>query len=51
MDCLPDFAPLLEGLGRPADLVVLTEAEWRARQGTALRREVVTRGIRLPPPT
>lgn len=50
MDRLPGFAPFLEGLGRPADLIVLTEAEWSTREGTALRREVVTRGIRLHPP-
>jgi predicted nucleotidyltransferase len=50
MDHLPDFAPFLEDLGRPADLIVLTGTEWEAREGTALRREVVTRGIRLHPP-
>lgn len=50
MERLSEFVPLLEGLGRAVDLIVLTEAEWRAREGTALRRKVVTRGIRLHPP-
>lgn len=49
MDRSPEFLLLLEGLGRPTDVVVLTAAEWKAREGTALRREVVTRGIQLYP--
>jgi predicted nucleotidyltransferase len=51
MDRTPEFLVLLEGLGRPTDVRVLTAAEWKARDGTALHREVVTRGIRLHPPS
>ena len=40
---------LLEGLGRPTDVVVLTAAEWAAREGTGWHREVIARGIRLHP--
>ncbi len=49
MDRIPEFLLLLQGLGRPVDALVLTAAEWKAREGTALHREVVTRGIRLHP--
>jgi len=49
MDRLPEFLLLLEGVGRPVDVVVLTAAEWRSREGTGWRREVM-RGIRLHPP-
>ncbi|HYB42919.1 MAG TPA: nucleotidyltransferase domain-containing protein [Candidatus Methylomirabilis sp.] len=50
LDRAPEFLFSLEGLGRPADVLVLTDAEWKAREGSALHREVVTRGIRLHPP-
>jgi hypothetical protein len=49
MDRIPEFLLLLEGIGRPADVVVQTAAEWKAREGTAFHREVVSRGIRLHP--
>jgi hypothetical protein len=42
---------LLADLGRPTDVLVLTAAEWKAREGTALHREVVARGIQLYPPS
>jgi hypothetical protein len=32
-------------------VLVLTAAEWKAREGTALHREVVMRGIQLYPPS
>ena len=51
MDRIPEFLLLLEGLGRPTDVVVLTESEWKAREGTAFHREVTTRGIRFHPPS
>jgi predicted nucleotidyltransferase len=51
MDRLPEFLRLLEGAGRPVDVLVLTRAEWDAREGTALHREVDSRGIRLHPPS
>jgi len=51
MDRIPEFLRLLQGVGRPTDVLVLTVAEWAAREGTALRREVVGRGIRLHPPS
>ena len=51
MDRIPEFLLLLEGLGRPTDVLVLTAAEWKAREGTALQREVVMRGIQLYPPS
>ena len=51
MDRIPEFLLLLEGLGRPSDVLVLTAAEWKARDGTALHREVVMRGIQLYPPS
>jgi hypothetical protein len=47
VDRIPDFLALLEGLGRPADVLVLTQAEWQARRGRAFHREVTTRGLRL----
>jgi len=47
MDRIPEFLLLLEGLGRPTDVIVLTATEWAARAGTALYREVTTRGIQL----
>jgi len=50
MDRIPEFLLLLEGLGRPTDVVVLTAAEWAAREGTGWHREVIARGIRLHPP-
>ena len=50
MDRIPEFLLLLAGLGRPTDVVVLTAAEWAAREGTCWHREVITRGIRLHPP-
>ena len=34
-------------LRRPSDVFVLTAAEWRAPEGTALYREVVMQGIRF----
>jgi hypothetical protein len=40
---------LLEGLGRPADVIALTAAEWEARAGTALHREATMRWIQLYP--
>ena len=49
MDRSPEFLLLLEGLGRPADVLVLTTAEWSVRDGTALQREVVAHGIQLYP--
>ena len=49
MDRIPEFLRLLEGVGRPTDVIVLTAAEWKAREGTALHREVVGRGMRLHP--
>ncbi len=49
MDRIPEFLLLLEGLGRPIDVLVLTAAEWKAREGTALHREVLMRGIQLYP--
>ena len=49
MDRIPEFLLLLEGVGRPTDVIVLTAAEWKAREGTALHREVVGHGIRLHP--
>ena len=51
MDRIPEVLLLLEGLGRPADVVVLTESEWKAREGSAFHREVTTRGIRFHPPS
>ena len=51
MDRIPEFLLLLEGLGRPTDVLVLTAAEWMAREGTGLHREVVVRGIQLYPPS
>jgi predicted nucleotidyltransferase len=51
MDRIPEFLLLLEGFGRPTDVLVLTAVEWQAREGTALHREVVTAGIRLHPPS
>jgi len=51
MDRVPEFLLLLEGIGRPTDVLVLTAAEWSAREGTALHREVTRRGIRLYPPS
>jgi predicted nucleotidyltransferase len=49
MDRIPEFLLLLEGLRRPVDLIVWTVAEWEARAGTALHREVTTRGLQLHP--
>ena len=49
MDRSPEFLLSLEGLGRPTDVLVLTAAEWKARDGTALHREVVAHGIQLYP--
>jgi predicted nucleotidyltransferase len=49
MDRIPEFLSLLEGVGRPTDVLVLTAAEWTAQEGTALHREVVRRGIPLHP--
>jgi predicted nucleotidyltransferase len=49
MDRIPEFLALLEGVGRPVDVLVLTDAEWAAREDTAFRREVTERGIRLHP--
>lgn len=49
MDRIPEFLLLLEGIGRPTDVLVLTAAEWRAREGSALHREVVTHGMKLHP--
>ena len=51
MDRIPEFLLLLEDLGRPTDVLVLTAAEWKAREGTALHREVVARGIQLYTPS
>jgi predicted nucleotidyltransferase len=51
MDRVPEFASLLAeaGLGRPADLTVVTAAEWAKSAGTPFHRAVVTRGVRLVP--
>jgi predicted nucleotidyltransferase len=49
MDRIPEFLVLLEGIGRPADVVVVTVPEWKAREGTALHRQVVMHGIQLHP--
>ena len=49
MDRAPEFLGLLEGLGRPVDVLVLTSHEWKARAGSALHREVTGRGVRLHP--
>jgi predicted nucleotidyltransferase len=49
MDRISEFLLLLQGVGGPTDVLVLTKAEWDAREGTALHREVVGRGIRLHP--
>jgi hypothetical protein len=38
-------------LRRPSDVFVLTAAEWRAPEGTALYREVVMHGIRFRLPS
>ena len=38
-------------LRRPSDVAVLTAAEWRAAEGTALYREVVMHGIRFHLPS
>lgn len=50
MDRIPEFLLMLEGLGWPTDVLVLTAAEWKAREGTALHGEVLVRGIQLHPP-
>ena len=50
MDRIPEFLLLLQGVDRPVDALVLTAAEWKAREGTALHREVVGHGIRVHPP-
>ncbi|HXJ83362.1 MAG TPA: nucleotidyltransferase domain-containing protein [Candidatus Methylomirabilis sp.] len=49
MDRIPEFLLLLQGAGRPTDVLVLTAAEWEAREGTGLHREVIGRGIKLHP--
>jgi hypothetical protein len=57
--CLPPvtrragrLAPrLANALRRPSDVFVLTAAEWRAPEGTALYREVVMHGIRFRLPS
>jgi hypothetical protein len=49
VDRVPEFLLLLQGVGRPTDVLVLTTAEWTAREGTALHREVVSRGVQLHP--
>ena len=49
MDRIPEFLLLLQGVGRPTDVLILTTAEWKAREGTALHREVVSRGVQLHP--
>jgi hypothetical protein len=49
MDRIPEFLLLLEGIGRPADVLVVTAAEWKEREGTGLHRDVVGRGLRLHP--
>jgi predicted nucleotidyltransferase len=49
MDRAPEFLRLLEGLGRPVDVVVVTAAEWRARAGSRFHDEISTWGIRLHP--
>ena len=51
MDRIPEFLLLLQGVGRPTDVLVLTAAEWKAREGTGLYREVLGRGIQLHPPS
>ncbi len=54
IDRIPDFLGDLEGIDRPCDVLVLTEAEWRARAGSRFHREVTRRGLRLdggPSPT
>ena len=40
-----------DALRRPSDVFVLTAAEWRAPEGTALYREVVMHGIRFHLPS
>ena len=47
MDRVLEFLSLLDGVGRPCDLIVLTAEEWQAREGSSFHREVVSRGIRL----
>ncbi len=47
VDRIPDVVRALEGLGRPADVVVLTTTEWARRARSRFRQEVVTRGRRL----
>jgi len=54
MDRIPDFLGHLEGIDRPCDVLVLTEAEWRARAGSRFHLEVTRHGLRLdggPAPT
>ncbi len=47
------FGSLARGkaLRRPTDVRVLTAAEWRAPDGTAVARGVVMHGIQLHPPS
>ncbi len=49
MDRAPEFLRLLEGLGRPVDVIVLTADEWTAREGSAFHRAVTGQGLRLHP--
>src|SRR5262245_66696927 len=49
LDRIPEFLLLLQEVGRPTDVLVLTAAEWKAREGTALHREIVDRGMKLHP--
>ena len=46
-DRIPDVLRSLEGLGRPADVIVLTAAEWARRADSRFHQEVTTRGLRL----
>lgn len=47
LDRIPDVLRLLTGLDRPADVLVLTAAEWAEREGSPFHREVTSRGLRL----
>ncbi len=47
LDRVPAFLDLLDGVGRPVDVIVLTAAEWQARAESRFHQEVTTRGLRL----
>ena len=50
MDRIPRFLSLLDDLGRPVDLTVVTAGEWKRGENSPFRREVLAHGIRLHPP-